>query len=163
MDNLTQEIIEELITCPKIITDRPKKKPVELMGHLRNSFKMRALNDEREFSAFLRVNNVFQESFSIGLVYHPAEYPESLILLRCNCPHNQRSACEDIHWTKTHIHKATEKAIKENRNITYYADETGEYATWEEALEFFISRCNIENGYDFFPRNRQLYLPLEGD
>ena len=70
----SEEEIGELISCPKVITDPPKREMRLERGSRRNNMRLRSQSDDREFSVFMRINEAFQENFSIGLEYSPRSY-----------------------------------------------------------------------------------------
>ena len=43
--------------------------------------RLRSQSDDREFSVFMRINEAFQENFSIGLEYSPSDERGSFCLL----------------------------------------------------------------------------------
>jgi hypothetical protein len=64
------KLIKKLLTCEKEIVQAPGKLKLE-RGHYRIGFEMQSKDNEFHFGAFGRFNAVFQENFSIGLVYNP--------------------------------------------------------------------------------------------
>ncbi len=72
MKFLTDEEIQFLISCPKVIITPPKTKLVLTQSHFRNGMELSSQDGGYRFTAFMRKNEMFQENFSIGLRYHPA-------------------------------------------------------------------------------------------
>ena len=64
----TQKEIDDLIACPKVISDAPKRDMKRDRGHLRNDMRLKSADDKFEFSVFMRRNEDLPENFSIGLV-----------------------------------------------------------------------------------------------
>ena len=101
----------------------------------------------RNFSAFMRKNEDLPENFSIGLNYYPNDLRGEITLLRCNGPHglyNENFAFDPAHphWDY-HIHKASEQAMDAGFRADKYAVKTGAYASYEEALPYFLKRINV--------------------
>ena len=67
MKTYTQTEIDELIHCPKVIMDPPRKEMRLDRGSRRNDMGLASENGKRRFSVFMRVNEAFRENFSIGL------------------------------------------------------------------------------------------------
>jgi hypothetical protein len=83
----SQEEIDRLIACPKIVTEPPKRDMKSQRGHRRNNMLLRSEEGGLEFSVFMRINEDFNENFSIGLNYSPRDERGTVCLLRCNGPH----------------------------------------------------------------------------
>ncbi|OIO97704.1 MAG: hypothetical protein AUJ92_03055 [Armatimonadetes bacterium CG2_30_59_28] len=67
--NYTEEDLEQLISCPKRISQAPRR-------------EMRT-DGKHGFRAFMRHSLEFAEDFSLGLVYVPKDEPGSFCLMRC--------------------------------------------------------------------------------
>jgi hypothetical protein len=93
----------------------------------------------------------FEEDFSIGLRY---DVPDngSIILLRCNGPHgNVVNAIGGLpHWGY-HIHIARQANMIAGRKAEAGADLTTEFASYQQALRYFLHRANIEWREEHFP------------
>ncbi len=158
MKFLTDEEIQFLISCPKVIITPPKTKLVLTQSHFRNGMELSSQDGGYRFTAFMRKNEMFQENFSIGLRYHPAGDPESIILLRCNGPHGEHRnpiGKRDNHHSTYHIHLAKEIILKKGLRSETYAEETDKYSNYYDALSFFLRYCNIRNAAKYFPAIRQ--------
>ena len=157
MSIMTDKDIHNLISCPKIITEPPKQKMTKHHGHLRNSMKLKSQDGSHDFTVFMRINEDFDENFSIGLKYSPKDQKGEINLIRCNGPHGFHISFD--HHTEFHIHTASadniEKGVRPERN----AEITKEYVTYQEALSFFIITCNIKEAGQYF----QTQLPLFDD
>jgi hypothetical protein len=141
----TQKDIDDLISCSKVFSDPPKKQMRQDGGHLRNDAKLVADNVKGEFLMFMRKNEDFPENFSIGLTYHPADGRGEITLLRCNGKHgeyNENFNLDHPHYDY-HIHRATEEAIENGRKAEKYAAKTLEYASFEEAIQYFAKAVNL--------------------
>jgi hypothetical protein len=161
MKNFTQMELETLISCPKRVTDPPRQTMRLERGHLRNDLKLRS-DDDKEFSVFIRVNEKFQENFSIGLTYQPSDEPRTICLLRCNGRHgehiNNPEAEMHPHFGY-HVHVAQADLMNMGELPERFAELTSEYASYEEALVYFIGRVNIFEAHTYFSNLPQL-LPL---
>ncbi len=157
---MTQEEIDRLIRCPKVISDPPRKEMAEDRGSLRNSMKLTAKEGQREFLAFMRKNVDFSENFSIGLDYCPRDGRGRVCLLRCNGPHGEW--IDDFHDPHPHhgyhIHMARPENIEAGFRAERGAEVTKEYASYQEALCHFVRLCNIDEAVKHFPELEQLPL-----
>ena len=145
---LSNQEIEELIQCPKRITEPPKKDMQLVNGHWRNDMKLQSISEMHEFSVFMRKNEDFEENFSIGLVYHPMEVRGDIHLLRCNGPHGPHVLFD--HHDRFHIHKADSKNLDSGMRAERNAYITKEYASFQDALGYFLKKCNIMNWEQHF-------------
>lgn len=163
----SQKEINDLIVCPKMISEPPKREMKLIGADWRNDMKLIASDGTLgEFSVFMRKSEDFPENFSIGLIYHSKDERGEIGLIRCNGPHGDynggKSGDEDHpHWDY-HIHTASERALDAGERAEKYAVKTSEYASFEEAVQYFVKTVNLEKGYvnQYFPRNRQRELDL---
>lgn len=160
MRTYTQGEIDYLITCPKVITNPPKKQMTLNRGHYRNSMELHSKDGEHRFFVFMRKNAMFQEDFSIGLEYIPNDGSGQLCLYRCNGPHGVHSndLATVTHHFSYHIHSAKDYNINSGRRSELYAELTDCYATFDDALNYFLSHCNILDAERYFPVIKQLEL-----
>ncbi len=142
---LTNQEIEELTTCPKIIINAPKKEPILRQGSWHNGFKLESLDSKYQFSVYTRINEKFEENFSVGLIY------KNTHLIRCNGIHgvHKNKIINNNEFNVFHIHKATQEVIEQELDSCSDAQLTNEYATFEEALFFFIKHINITNADEY--------------
>jgi hypothetical protein len=78
---------------------------------------------------------------------------EEIPLLRCNGPHgefNREFDAAHPHHS-FHVHRATEEMIASGARPESYAETCAEFASYEEALQYFIRTVNIENAAEYFP------------
>jgi hypothetical protein len=135
-------------------------------AQFRNAAKLIALNETKgEFTIFMRQNADFPENFSIGLTYSPHDGREAITLLRCNGKHgdfNESFDQEHPHWD-FHIHLASENAIEAGFTPEKFAVKTTEYASFEEALQLFVKKVNLdaEDAEKHFPTKNQMPLAFE--
>lgn len=152
MENYTQAALDELVSCEKTIVDGPKKNYGSMLGSRRNGMIVEAGNG-RQFSVFMRQSEAFAENFSIGLQYLPKD-DEPLILLRCNGPHGmvaQSLPSPLSHHVGFHIHRATQENIEQGLRPEKGAEITTEFASYKDALKFFLNLANIKWTEKHFP------------
>jgi hypothetical protein len=162
MKEYSQSELDDLITCPKEITEAPRRE-LRLEGNQRrNDMRLRAQGGDREFRVFIRMHNEFNENFSIGLVLLPKDGSGELVLLRCNGPHGEYNANFDPQHphAEFHVHRATEEAIRAGFRPEKRADATGHFASFREALSYFLREVNVVNAAPHFPDERQSKLPF---
>jgi len=159
----TQADVDQLIGCAKEISEAPARE-LKLDGaHWRNDAKLVASDGTKgSFSMFLRKSEDFPENFSIGLSYSPNDGRSSIMLLRCNGKHgpfNNGSDPDHPHW-HYHIHRASERAMEAGSAPEKYAEKTMEFASYEEALQYFLRAVNLnaEDSSKHFPAAIQTKL-----
>jgi hypothetical protein len=160
----TQTEIDDLIACAKSISDPPRREMKLDGAHYRNGAKLLADNTRGEFEVFMRRSEDFPENFSIGLVYHPLDQRGDITLLRCNGRHGEYNG----HFDESHphfdfhIHRASETALIDGFRAEKFAAKTSDYASYEEALRFFVKAINIreEHVKKYFPDGLQSALPF---
>jgi hypothetical protein len=158
----TQKEIDDLIVCPKLVSDPPKKEMRPDRGHLRNDLRLKSVDGESEFRAFLRQNEDFRENFSIGLVYVPRDGTSEIILLRCNGPHGEYNGVFDPshpHYD-FHVHRASEEAIESGQRPEKKAVSSKDFASFEEALHYFVRAANIADASSHFAAVFQQKFPF---
>jgi len=132
-------------------------------AHWRNDAKLTASNEIKgEFVMFMRQSEDFPENFSIGLKYYPHDGRSAITLLRCNGQHGNfnKSFDPDHPHSYYHIHRANEDAIEAGETAEKGAYKTEEYASFEEALQYFVKAINLnaQDAQKYFPPNTQLPL-----
>jgi hypothetical protein len=161
-----QKDIDDLIVCPKTISEPPKRDMKLTGADWRNDMKLIASDGTvGEFSVFMRRSDDFPENFSIGLIYHSNDERGEIGLIRCNGPHgvynSGASDADHPHWDY-HIHKASERALDAGERAERYADKTRAYASFEEAIQYFVTSVNLDRGdaNKYFPWKEQRELDL---
>lgn len=148
---ITDSEIERLINIEKVIFDPPKKEMMSRQGSLRNDFKLESVDGKEKFHVFIRVSEQFNEDFSIG-INHINKEGKSICILRCNGKHgehrNHREGEEPFY--DFHIHTATQEAVDAEETPEHFAEITSEYATWQEALLFFLKKINVKGAAEYF-------------
>jgi len=153
----TAEELEELIACPKTVSEAPRQDLKLDRGPFRNDMRVKSIEGDREFRIFLRRSEDFPENFSIGLVYLPKDGTGEVALLRCNGPHggyNDAVDPEHPHW-EHHVHQATAAMIEAGLRPEKEATESRDFASFEEALEYLLRVTNVRDGLSHFPKIMQ--------
>ena len=159
MREYSQEELDALVTCRKVVVDPPRKSMRSSSGHLRNDFRLRSEDEQSDFSVFIRVNEEFPENFSIGLVYHPRDERGSFCLLRYNGPHGPYEPDGAEHHADSHIHKALADNITAGRSPEAGARPTERFGgSYLDALSEFMSDVNIPSPDELFPGVNQRLL-----
>ena len=137
----TDQLIEELISCPKTVVDVPKDMKEGRSGFAKRVFTLMSEDCQHNFSGFITQNLTFTENFSIGLSYSPKEEKGKIVLLRCNGPHG--GSINIPHHAACHIHLSTAERINYGLKPEGQIDMTNEYSTIEDAIQFYVRRINI--------------------
>lgn len=69
----TQEEIDSLIACTKVVSEPPKREMKLDRGHFRNDMRLKSTDGNLEFRVFMRRNEDLPENFSIGLAFVPKD------------------------------------------------------------------------------------------
>jgi len=162
----TDEELQILTDCPKIIKNGPKKAMSTEGQYQRSEMDLIAEdNDALTFHVFMRRNLNLKEDFPIGLNFRHIEERDIICLLRCNGPHGiflgQRDP--DNHYFKHHIHRAKQSNLEAGQKPEKGGEETTAYASYEDALTYFLTIINVQNVDEFFPDRRQPPLFLLSD
>ncbi|MGE5567632.1 MAG: hypothetical protein ACM3S5_01225 [Rhodospirillales bacterium] len=158
----TQEEIDNLIGCAKVTIDPPKRDLKLDRGHYRNDMRLRSADGKLEFRAFMRRNADLPENFSIGLVYLPKDGTAEVVLLRCNGPHggyNDSFDPEHAHWD-FHVHRASVDMIETGQKPEKVAVVNRDFASYEEALLYFLRTTNVTDAQSYFTDVVQGRLPF---
>jgi hypothetical protein len=124
--------------------------------------EVRSKDGKVKFTVFMRINEMLQENFSVGLVYHPTDEPVTICLLRCNGQHglHKNRVINDAQFDGFHIHQATEEAIAADLAPEQYAELTTEYASYQQGLAHLVKIANITDTEKYFPDLGQTSLWL---
>jgi hypothetical protein len=158
----SQEEIDRLISCAKVISDPPKGKLRPDRGHLRDDMRLKSEDGELEFRVFMRRSQDLPENFSIGLTFLPKDGTGELPLLRCNGPHggyNDSFDAEHPHWD-FHVHRASAGMIEAGQRPEKLAVASREFASYEEALQYFLRTTNVTDASAHFAEIAQGVLPF---
>lgn len=146
----TDELIEELVNCPKKVVDAPKDSGVG-RGSRKTKFLLESADGQHSFSGFISKNLTFQENYSIGLVYNPKEEKGKIVLVRVNGPHGQNE--NTPHHDGPHVHLSTADRINAGLKPEGVIETDVPYSTIEDATQHYIKRINI------IPADRQKHFP----
>lgn len=158
----TQHEIEQLIACAKTVSEPPKRELRLDRGHFRNDMRLKSVDGDLEFRAFMRRNEDFPENFSIGLAFLPKDGTGELMLLRCNGPHgafNESFDPSHPHWD-FHVHRASAAMMEAGLRPEKAATVSRDFASYEEALLYFVRAANIMGAADYFGDAAQAKLPF---
>lgn len=150
MKEYEQKEIDLLIKCEKEIVEPPRKEMKIERGSKRNSMKLKSRKGDCFFRVFMRQSVTFPEEFSIGLQYLPVDEKEDLMLIRCNGKHSTYKEGHPPHHYVFHIHKAKEDNIKKGKRPEFGGEMTKEYASFEQALSYFLKLVNVINAGEHF-------------
>lgn len=157
LSELTDEIIQQLIACLKVIVDKdPRKDYKEDKKYLRAEIELISKDENNRFRMFIRKHIEFPENFSIGLDYK--SQIGDIKLIRFNGPHKTVDDDIDNHHFNYHIHKHDPEFLDKGIIQLSNPDNTSEYHNFEEALKFAFQECHVENHQDWFPGIDQLEL-----
>ena len=139
----TEEFLEELITCSKIVVDAPSEMRSGRSGFMKRSFTLKSADGIHSFSGFINQNLTFTENFSVGLVFNPPEAKGTITLMRCNGSHG--GTVNHPHHAYCHIHTSHVAKLNEGIKSESKIEITDEYASVEEAIQYYINRINISS------------------
>lgn len=157
----SDQLIDELITCPKKVIEAPKDSGV-VRGSRKIKFMLESVNGQYSFSGFISKNLTFQENYSIGLVYNPKEEKNKIVLVRVNGPHGPNENAP--HHDGPHIHLATADRINAGLKPEGEIEIDVPYSTIEDAIQYYIKRINIipaDRIKHFPPPNNQIDINFE--
>ncbi|MDP8237819.1 MAG: hypothetical protein P9X24_01900 [Candidatus Hatepunaea meridiana] len=156
MKEYTQEELNELIECPKIIIEAPSKEMKLIQGNRRNSMKLESKDGEHHFLVFMRKHEKFAENFSIGLSYQHKDHRGKSTIIRCNGPtaHSNNPLDCDVHFNY-HIHRMPIEDLNDGCEHPYDKVRTKDYASYEEALSYFINLVNVQGAEPYFALTNQ--------
>ncbi len=146
----TQELINEWMTCPKIVTEGWRDIKDARHG-VKKVICMSSADGKYEFTAFFTQNAFFKEDFSIGLVFVSKTEDGKILLIRCNGLHGPTTAWG--HHAYTHTHKPTVEGLNEGNKQPTLIERVDAYTTLEGGLHYFGNLINLkaEHKQKYFP------------
>jgi hypothetical protein len=153
----SQQELDALIACPKVVSEAPKREMSLDRGHFRNDMRVKSVEGDLEFRVFMRRSEDLTENFSIGLAFLPKDGTAEIVLLRCNGPHGGYNDCFDAdhpHW-EFHVHRATAETIEAGLRPEKPATVNRDFASYQEALQYFLRVTNIIDAMTCFPNMMQ--------
>lgn len=155
---MTEQDIERLISCKKVVSKTPPKELKKDGQQLRGEFELESQEDNYSFEVKIRKHIKFIENFSIVLVYRDPEHG-AITLLRCNGNHNQtilKSDRQHQHFL-FHVHRMTVDYLDNGQKTDPpFWKEVKEYASYEQALFWFFQQCKVMDFTRHFPEIAQL-------
>ena len=145
---ITNQYIQELITCPKKSSSLSRAKFIEKNRSRRCEIDCYSQDDRFHFTIFLRQSIEFIEDFSVGLIWKEAFNQESTlpdcVLIRCQGPHDGKSEeGSDMHHSY-HTHTLTEIDVREHRYTKPSKRQYAEtYSSFQEAIYYFEEYCGM--------------------
>lgn len=158
----TQQEIDDLIGCPKVVSEPPKRDMKLDRGHLRNDMRLKSADGKLEFRVFMRRSEDLPENFSVGLAFLAKDGSGELVLLRCNGPHggyNESFDPDHPHWDY-HVHRASAEMIDAGLRPERTATINRDFASYEEAVQYFLGATNITDARTYFADLAQGILPF---
>jgi hypothetical protein len=139
----TDNLIQELISCPKKITDSPKQAKGWGSQSTKREFWMESEDGLHKFKGYINQNTNFPENFSIGLVYYPRDEKGKVCLLRCNGPHGDHIGAPE-HHLKCHIHTVLARDIADGMKRERHVEKDANYApAIDDAIQYYVKRVNL--------------------
>lgn len=161
MKTFSDDDIMNLISCKKNVVQPPRKDMKLDRASYRNDMQLESEDGSVRFSVFMRRNQEFMENFSIGLCYHSRE-GDTFNLLRFNGPHGLNIGLEPGTHYSYHIHRADAENLNDGCFSERRVNLTAKYASYEEAMNYFIKAVGIVDADKYFPPiDRQLMLFTE--
>lgn len=151
---ITDEYLQEIISCPKRAIKADRRKMALENRHYKNKLDLLSIDKKYTFKMFMRRSDEFIEDFSVGLIWtNPQKYidiSKNIIMLRCQGPHDGKEPLGfDIHHD-FHTHEITATDIKENRlTKPSNRNSTDRFHSFDQAVVYFIEKCAIINIEDF--------------
>ena len=161
----TQQEIDDLIACPKVVSEPPKREMKLDRGHFRNDMRLKSTDGKMEFRVFMRRSEDLPENFSIGLAFLAKDRSGEVVLLRCNGPHggyNDSFDADHPHWDY-HVHRASAEMIEAGLRPERAATINRDFASYEEAVQYFLRATNITDARTYFADLAQGILPFPNE
>ena len=158
----TDELLVELVGCPKRITQPPRLQMKSEGAYLRNEMILESLDGKHGFRVFMRQNRDFPENFSIGLDYVPKEEPGSFCLIRCNGVHGGHKV--HPHHLHCHVHRTNAEDVNAGLRVERHIEPTQSYAAYIDGFRHFVLATNIQSSdlSQHFPNLGQGQLFIDG-
>ena len=145
---ITEELITELIVCPKKAIGADRKRMLSVNRSLRNKASLVSSNGNYTYDLFLRQSEEFIEDFSVGLMWtNAAKYisvNKEIILIRFQGPHDSgKPMGEDLHHDY-HVHQISVDDIK-NRRYLRPSNKgiSKDFSSFAGALFSCVTHCGI--------------------
>ena len=147
--NATQQMIDGLIACRKEIESRRKKRSIQKRQNVEFEYPLISIDNNHRFIMKVRQSTILADNFSVILCYINKD-EDSIILFRCNGPHSGDNMAQPEHFLY-HTHTLSEDDWQNGRksypNIRAVVTE---YSTVDEAIQYFVNTCGINDQKHFF-------------
>ncbi len=156
---ITEDLINELIVCPKKAIKADRKRMIAVNRSFRNRITLCSLDGSYGFDLFLRQSEEFVEDFSVGLIWTNAsqysDIAKDIILIRFQGPHDSgKPFGEDLHHDY-HIHQISVEDIAQRRYLRPSRKTSSDkFHSFSGALHEIIQHCSIidlDKCIDFSP------------
>lgn len=151
MEHITDALLDDILYCPKIAVRAERKRMTVSNRHKKNTVYLSSESGKYEYKLFLRQSEEFIEDFSVGLIWtNPSSLisisKSSVILLRCQGPHDGKAPLgTDIHHAY-HIHKITIEDFAQRRyQKPSGRTVTSEFSSFEQAIFYFINTYHVKD------------------
>jgi hypothetical protein len=141
--SLTDEIINSLLTCEKVIRSK-RAKQTPKAKHKEQNLDVQSADGSQSFTLITRQSTMVADSYSCGLLWH-ATASHKVMLIRYNgSDHEHSNPIEGTLFDAScHIHLATERYISSGRKAEHYAEATTRYNDLKGAFDCLLADCNI--------------------
>lgn len=137
-EGLSDADIKGLINSPKRALNASRAKVKSRAGVQHDEWTVKLQDEEGgEFTFYTRQNRLLDRDFSCGLIW--ASHEGDLPLLRLNGSGHVHPPLGLV----CHIHRATEKAIREGRKPDAYAEATSAYDSLDGAKHVLVTMASI--------------------
>lgn len=151
MEAISSTLLQDVLQCEKTAFRADRRRMVLSNRHRKNTIYLTSANSNYEYKLFLRQSEEFIEDFSVGLIWtNPSQFIDisksSVILLRCQGPHDGKAPLGTDTHHDYHIHTITLEDFAQKR----YQKPSGRVATssfssFEQAIFYFINVYNVRN------------------
>lgn len=138
-ESLSQAEIDHLVSRPKTVVGLSSPKVKQHAGTQHDEWSVRLISDDQKyhFRMYTRQNRLLDADFSCGLIWESAG--GDLHLTRLNGNTHVHGPLQFVF----HIHRATEKAIREGRKPESFAEATKDYDSLEGAKHQLVALAKI--------------------
>lgn len=146
IQHITDEWLEQLRLMPKTVTTPKAKWTQKNPGHKQRKFKLRGVNEDKEFFVFLRKCLARENSISCGINFVRGASSD-LPLARYNGPghvhFNQPEYANRVIEFRPHIHRTTERSYLQGKKLDSFAEETDRFDNFFKALQCLVVDFNV--------------------
>lgn len=151
MEHISESLLNEVLFCHKCAIRADRKRMAFDNRHRKNTVYLISEDKKYEYKLYMRQSEEFLEDFSVGLIWtNPTQHIDitknSVMLLRCQGPHDGKAPLgTDIHHDY-HIHRISLNDFQERR-YQKPSDRilTSNFASFEQALFYLISNYKVDN------------------